>query len=472
MLLSISTTHRPATDLGHLLHKHPDRLSAFDLGFGTAHVAYPEASGERCTAVLLVELAPEAAGRRGAGPTSGVGRTGFALAGSVNDRAYTASSLLAVAIGRVLGSALRGASNDRPELAATPIPLEIDLPVVSVRGGPALAARLFEPLGVEVRAEAIPLDPAFPDWGDSRFFHLQLRATTTLRQLLAQLYVLLPVLDDDKHYWVERSEIDKLLRRGEGWLATHPDRELITRRYLRHQPRLTREALDRLVVADGDLVDADAADEAGAAEEAAIERPLSLNEQRLAAVVAAVEEAGARTVADVGCGEGRLIQRLLRLPAVERVTGIDVSMRALRCASERLHLDTMAPRQRARVELAQGSSVYRDDRLRGVDAITAIEVIEHLDPHRIDTFTSCLLGHPGARTVIVTTPNVEYNARFAGMAPGALRHRDHRFEWTRAEFAAWAASAASEHGYRVAHRGIGPDDPELGPPTQMAVFAR
>src|SRR3954471_23490163 len=168
MLLTISTTHRPATDLGFLLHKHPDRLQTFDVPFGQAHVVYPEAGEERCTAALVLDVDPVELVRRGRGASS------FALAEYVNDRPYVASSFLSVAMLTVFRSAMAGTAKDRPELAATGLPLEAELPAVSARGGEGRARRVLEPLGYAVEVEPLALDPAFPDWGTGRHVALRL----------------------------------------------------------------------------------------------------------------------------------------------------------------------------------------------------------------------------------------------------------------------------------------------------------
>jgi 3' terminal RNA ribose 2'-O-methyltransferase Hen1 len=469
VLVTITSTTAPATDLGFLLHKHPDRVHERELPFGVARVCYPEAGPERCTAALIVDIDPVelVRGRRGA-PGGG-----FALAQYVNDRPYAASSFLSVAIGKAYGTAMSGRCKDRPDLAAQPLALEVHLPVVPVRGGEALLRSLFEPLGYAVAAEGVPLDPAVPRWGASRYLDVRLAATAVLQDVLQHLFVLLPVLDDDKHHWVGDDEVDKLLRRGGAWLAGHPQRELIARRYLRHDHRLTRDALARLVAADeGTTDDPDEVAAARDGEEEAIERPVRLNDQRLDAVTAALEAAGARRVVDLGCGPGSLVRALLRAHWVDRVVGVDVSWRALEVAAKRLRLHEMPPRQRERVDLWQGALTYRDKRLREFDAAAVVEVVEHLDPPRLTAFERALFGDARPATVVVTTPNVEYNARFEGLADGRLRHRDHRFEWTRAEFAAWCDGVCERHGYTATRSGIGPDDEELGAPTQMAVFRR
>jgi 3' terminal RNA ribose 2'-O-methyltransferase Hen1 len=466
MLLTIATTHPPATDLGYLLHKNPARAQSFPLAFGHAHVFYPEAGPERCTAALLLDVDPVGLVRARRGPAG----AGGSLEQYVNDRPYVASSFLSVAIAQVLGSALAGRSKERPDLADAPLPLHARLAVLPCRGGEAFLRRLFEPLGYAVTAQRHPLDEQFPEWGDSPYFTVELRATCRLHELLSHLYVLVPVLDDDKHYWVGDDEVEKLLRHGAGWLSAHPERETIARRYLRHQVRLAREALARL--AEEDDPDPDAAAEAHAGEEAVLEERLSLNEQRLGAVAAALRECGARRVLDLGCGEGKLLRELLRDKTFEEIVGVDVSCRSLEVARERLHWDRLPPVVQQRIRLLQGSLTYRDRRLAGYDAAAVIEVIEHLDPPRLAAFERVLFEFARPATVVLTTPNAEYNVKFENLPAGRFRHRDHRFEWTRAEFRVWAERAAGRFGYAVRFLPVGPEDPAVGAPTQMGVFRR
>lgn len=469
MLLTITSSASPATDLGFLLHKNPDRVHEKELSFGLARVCYPEATAERCTAALIVDIDPVqlVRGRRG-GPQG----NGFSLSQYVNDRPYAVSSFMSVALNRLFGTAMTGRSKDRPELADQAIPLTVRLPVLPCRGGESVLRGMFEPLGYHVVASEIPLDETFPEWGSSRYLDVTLSASVRLRALLEHLFVLLPVLDDDKHYWVGDEEVDKLLRRGGDWLGAHPERELITRRYLRHDRRLTRDALARLIEADGLTEDPDETQQAHDEEEAAIEKPVRLNDQRMEAVVSALRDAGAQRIADLGCGQGTLVRALLKEAWVDRVVGVDVSWRSLEVAGRRLRLDEMPPRQRARVDLWQGALTYRDRRLRDFDALAIVEVIEHIDPPRLAAFEDALFGDAHPRTAIVTTPNVEYNSLFDNMPTDRLRHRDHRFEWTRAEFEAWCAAVADRHEYSVTISGIGPTDDVLGSPTQMAVFTR
>ncbi|MFI9167942.1 3' terminal RNA ribose 2'-O-methyltransferase Hen1 [Streptomyces lincolnensis] len=478
MFLSISTTgtpDRPATDLGYLLHKHPERAQAFSTSYGTAHVVYPEADAGRCTAALLLEVDAVALVRRGKGKGRG-GAPDAALAQYVNDRPYAASSLLAVALSAVFSSAMRGVCTARPELPAQARTLRVEVPALPARGGPELVRRLFEPLGWAVTAEPVALDARFPEWGDSRYVRLELESTRlTVAEALRHLYVLLPVLDDAKHYWVASDEVDKLLRAGEGWLPEHPEQKLITSRYLSRRWSLTRQAMEALELvrlAEADDSEVEEIDNAVGAETETEERPTPLAVQRRDAIVAALEKSGAARVLDLGCGQGQLVQALLKDPKFTEIVGTDVSMRALTIASRRLKLDRMGERQASRVKLFQSSLAYTDNRLKGYDAAVLSEVVEHVDLPRLPALEYAVFGAARPRTVLVTTPNVEYNVRWETLPAGHARHGDHRFEWTREEFRAWAGTVAERHGYAVEFTPVGPDDPEVGPPTQMAVFTR
>jgi SAM-dependent methyltransferase len=497
VLLTVTTTHSPATDLGFLLHKHPGRVQSFGVAAGAAHVFYPEASDARCTAALLLEVDPVALVR---GP-------GDSVTHYVNDRPYAASSLLAVALKGVFGTALTGRCAARPELAASALPLEIRVPALRCAGGTGLAARLFGPLGWDVRAVPVPLEPA--SWGDSAYVDLRLTGTVRLADALNHLYVALPVLDDAKHYWVSTDEVDKLVRAGSGWLAGHPEKELITRRYLAHRRALTDAALARLAESDDldpaeldnavpelapetgppadTVAQADTAPWAGTAPQAdtvpwagtgapgtgapAAGRPVPLAVLRRRAVLGVLRDAGARTVADLGCGEGTLTGDLLHDAQFTTVIAADVSARALAQAARRLRLDRMPDARRARLTLIQSSLTYRDARLAGLDAAVLMEVIEHVEPDRLSALERAVFGFAAPRAVVVTTPNREYNPEY-GMTGGRLRHRDHRFEWDRAEFTGWATRVGAAYGYGVRFAGVGQETPAAGAPTQLAVFTR
>jgi len=475
MLLTLTTTHTPATDLGYLLVKHPDKVQTFELSFGKAHVFYPEAHESRCTCALLLDINPIdlVRGKLGqsSSPASKPGRSPFALDQYVNDRPYVASSFLSVALNSIFRTAMTGHSKDRVELAQTAIPLQATLSALPCRGGADLPQRLFVPLGYSVDVAGSPLDPHFPDWGDSPYYKVTLSATCKLSELLTHLYVLVPVLDREKHYWIGTDEVDKLLRHGQSWLAKHPNKEIIVQRYLRRDARLTRQALAQLVD-DSPEVDVDAGEERKAEEEAAVEKRVNLHTLRIQAVVAMLKALGARRVLDLGCGEGKLIRELVSDRAFDEIVGMDVSYRAVEQAQRRLDESRLAETIKKRVTLFQGSLMYRDARLSGFDAAACVEVIEHLDPPRLAAFERAVFefARPGA--VIITTPNVEYNVMFETLPAGRLRHRDHRFEWTRAEFEDWGSRVAGRFGYQVRFEPLGPVDATVGAPSQMAVLTR
>jgi 3' terminal RNA ribose 2'-O-methyltransferase Hen1 len=461
VLLTITNTGHQATDLGFLLHKNPANLHSADLAFGKARVFYTAATAARCSACLLLEIDPVELVR-------GAQR----LEDYVNDRPYVASSYFTVAMGRIFGTALAGNCQRHPELVGTKLPLEITVEVIRSRGGADVLRKLFEPLGYRTDTTQLPLDEKFPEWGESRYFRLTLTADITVHDALSHLYVLLPVLDEEKHYYVGDAEVDKLLRHGEGWLSKHPERQFIVSRYLKRRSSLMDLAFARLLDDENAAVEADESKtERAAQDEKDLERPITLHTQRLNLVATRLKELGAKSVVDLGCGEGKLLRRLLADRTFERIAGMDVSHRSLEIASSKLRLDRMPDRQRRRIELRQGSLLYRDKQLSGFDAAALVEVIEHLDQPRLVALERVLFEFARPRYVVITTPNREYNILFPTLPPGKLRHGDHRFEWTRDEFAKWAESTSARFGHEVRFEPIGPVDPQHGAPSQMALFS-
>jgi len=466
MLLTITNTRPPATDLGYLLHKNPNRLQSFELAFGRAHVFYPEATEDRCTAALLLDVDPVGLVRTRRGPAG----EGGMLEQYVNDRPYVASSFMSVAIARIFGTALSGGCKTRPELVDERFPLIATIAVLPCRGGEGFLRRIFESLGYRVKTQHHPLDEKFPEWGEGPYYRVELAGDVTLRDLLSHLYVLIPVLDADKHYWIGKDEVEKLLRHGEGWLSSHPERETIVNRYLRGFRKLTREALARLT--EEESLDPDEEQEKKEEQEQAIERPLNLHDLRLARVADELKGSGAKRILDLGCGEGKLIRELLKDKQFEEIVGMDVSYRSLEIAAERLHLDTMPAKMKERIKLFQGSLIYRDKRLSGFEAAAIVEVIEHLDAPRLTAFERVLFEFARPPVVVLTTPNSEYNVKFPTLPAGQFRHRDHRFEWTRQQFETWGNGIAARFGYRVEFKPVGELDEKLGAPSQMGIFRR
>lgn len=463
VLLTISTDDAAAGDLSYLLHKHPDRLQTFRMSFGDAHVFYPQVSIDCVTACLLLDVDPVGMAKKNRNLAS-------QLAGYVNDRPFVTSSFMSTAIASVFGSAMAGRCKDRPSATTKPMNLTIGLESLPVRGGETLLRGLFEPLGYEVESAAQPLDDRFPAWGPSPYLSVWLKTRARLSEVLNHLYVLIPVFDNQKHYFVGRDEIEKLLSKGEGWLPSHPQKEAIARRYLRHQRGMIRLALDQL---REDVVEADD-EQSEASPDSPLQQPIvaSLNEQRHEAVVEELRASGAESVMDLGCGEGKLLRRLTKQSQFSRIVGMDVSVHSLEIASKRLRLDSLPSLQSDRIELIHGSLMYRDSRLAGFDAAALVEVIEHLDPPRLAAMQKVVFEHARPKVVVLTTPNVEYNVIWELLPAGKLRHHDHRFEWTRQEFQSWASKLADDHGFQVTFKGIGPEEPGVGTPTQMAVFGR
>jgi 3' terminal RNA ribose 2'-O-methyltransferase Hen1 len=457
MYLSLATTHAPATDLGFLLMKHPDHVHEAECSFGRAIVFFPEATATRCEAALVLDVDP-------VGLVRGRGASDGLLDQYVNDRPYVASSFLSVALNRMFRTAMAGNSRERPELAAQPIALDIAITPLPVRGGDDLVRSLFEPLGWSVNVERLQ-----GQFGPSRYASVRLQGIVRVADALSHLYVLIPVFDEGKHYWVGDDEVDKLIAKGGAWLASHPARDLIARRYLKSRRDLVKAALAKL--APEEEQQAIAAPVRDSLEET-LETPMRLHDLRLEAVATVLANAQAAVIADLGCGEGKLIGRLLRDKQFKRIIGLDVSARALDRAAERLKIGVAGGPAEERVSLIHGALTYRDDRWREADAAVLVEVIEHLEPDRLPALSEAIFGVAHPKTVVITTPNADYNALFETLPAGAFRHPDHRFEWSRAEFQAWIAGIEGRYGYRAQLSGIGEAHPEFGAVTQMAVFTR
>ncbi|SHN22587.1 3' terminal RNA ribose 2'-O-methyltransferase Hen1 [Chitinophaga sp. CF418] len=456
MLLTITTRHTPATDLGYLLHKHPAKVQEVEFGKGKAHIFYPVANENECTCALLLDIDPVGLVRSNGNQ--------FALEQYVNDRPYVASSLMSTAIAKAFSSAINGKCKDKPELVDVPFPLEVKLSVLPVSGGETMLYRMFDPLGYMVTATQHLLDKQFPEWGNSRYFTVTLRQNITLKDLLSHLFILIPVLDNDKHYWVNREEIEKLLVKGKGWLETHPEKELITRRYLRHQASLANDALAVIMKDDmpEELLKPDVV----------AEKPKpGLHEERLQRVCEELLSTPVKSVVDLGCGEGKLLKLLLPHQQLTHITGMDVASQRLEIAYRRLKIDRLPDNQRKRLRLIQGSLTYRDRRIEGFEAAALVEVIEHLDPDRLKALEKCVFGYAMPGKVVVTTPNKEWNVTFTEDAD-QMRHGDHRFEWTRAEFQQWCDKLSAAYGYAYVIKPLGDEVEAIGAPTQMAIFTK
>jgi len=464
MLLTITYTGINTTYLGFLLFKNPYRPQKFDLSCGRAYVFYPEISDEKTTAALLLDIDPVDLARGKEGSNEG------GLFDYVNDRPYVSSSFMSTAISAVFRTAMSGRCEEHQELCDSPLDLEALITMLPCRSDTLMLARVFEPLGYKVTYENFSLDENFPDWGESKYVNLTLRGKVRLCDLLKHIYILIPVFDRQKHYWIGNDEVEKLLRNAGDWLNSHPEKAYITSRYLKRLTPLVSHALAQLssgAEAEEDTDD----DEITETLREIKEKKLTLNMRRLGSVTAALKNCKARSVIDIGCGEGNLLRFLAREKQFEKIAGADVSVQALSRAKEKLNLNENEGFLKERVTLFQSSLTYKDARFTGYDAACVIEVIEHLDISRLSAFERVLFEYAKPRIVIITTPNREYNVKYENIGEKTLRHKDHRFEWTRAEFRGWAETTAAKYLYTVKFSEIGETDKELGASTQMGVFA-
>jgi len=462
MLLTITYTGQNATDLGYLLYKNPYRPQVFELNHGKAYVFYPEVSNERTTTALLLDIDPIDLAR------GKVGTTGGGLFDYVNDRPYVSSSFMSTAISKVFGTAMTGRADAHQELSDSPLDLAAVVTMLPCRGEQEKINSIFEPLGYAVSYETFVSDENFPDWGESKYVNLTISGKVRLRDLLKHLYVLIPVFDRQKHYWVGADEVEKLLRIGEDWLPNHPEKAYITGRYLNRRRSLVNMAFEQLAAAnvvDGEVLTAEPEEQ-----EEKSDKKQNLNTQRLGSVIAALKSYGAKRVIDIGCGEGNLLNLLVKERQFTNIAGVDVSHIALERAREKLKLERAGDSMRERIQLFQGSLTYKDSRFSGYDAACVIEVIEHLDVPRLAAFERVLFEFAKLPVVVLTTPNKEYNANYGFLYEDDLRHGDHRFEWTRVEFRDWANQTAEKFGYAVQFSEIGDADETHGAPTQMGVF--
>ncbi len=501
MLLTITAQGDKAESLSFLLHKHPDKLQTAELSVGAAHVFYPEYGKEKVTAALLLDIDPIGMVRN----AKNFAGKDFLLGKYVNDRPYVASSFMSSAISKAFSSAMNGNCKEHPELVDMPLVLTAKISVLPApRGGEILIKRLFEPLGYTVEAERLLLDTQFPGWGYGKYFTLTLKNTLPLKELLTHLYVLVPVLDNEKHYFITQDEVEKLLQKGKGWLEQHPEREIIISRYLINLKSLVRSAFEVLQAAEEGLVpetadeaeqddaneieETDVADtsrnnntaageaKAGGTLTNTVQAPLQkekkerLHDIRLKLVAEKLKMSGAASVIDLGCGDGKLLKILLKEKQFTRIAGADVSYSELEKSQDKLHWEEMPAKQRERLSLFQSSLTYRDKRFSGFDAAAVIEVIEHLDPNRLPALEKSLFTYAKPQTIVLTTPNREYNVRYENLPAGKVRHKDHRFEWTQAEFKTWAKRVARENNYTVAFFPVGEEEENIGAPSQMAVF--
>jgi len=455
----------PANDLGYLLHKNPNRVFSRSVSNAVATIFYPENSATRSTAVLHVDVDPIALVRGKNSQVKGL------LDQYVNTRPYAANSMLSVAINKCFAQSMGGRSKDRQSMAEERLQLQATVVPVLCQGDEIFVKSLFEPLGYDCTVESLGSESV------NNLFSIRLSAMVRLADLLNHLYVLVPVLDNSKHWWVDEDEVEKLFSRASNWLCDHPMKELICRRSLKNRRDLSNKLLDLLNAhrslhsgdsddVNGSIVESDEADGA----DVAADPPVRLHDQRIDRVAQLLKESSASRVLDIGCGEGKLIQRLLKMQQFKEIVGVDPSLRALKRARDKFYLEDGGEKLNERLRFQLGSLTYADRRLRGFDAASLVEVIEHIDSNRIVALERSLFGDARPGMVVVTTPNADYNTVFENLTAGDFRHEDHRFEWTRSEFSEWCHRVAEQYGYEVWIEPLGPTKDDVGAPSQLGKF--
>ncbi|MDN4617361.1 3' terminal RNA ribose 2'-O-methyltransferase Hen1 [Paenibacillus sp. PsM32] len=481
MYLTIKATGEHANMISHLLAKNPHNL--YDRTEKGARVRLVYTSFEPHDTEAILFVTPD--------PIELVKGTPdhYDITQYINDRELAVSSLFCSYIRPALGTALNGKPKAdymnwvdyQFDLQMTFGPVASDLPDHVVES-------LFQPLGYEVQMERGEIDYSFDLKNRSTVRHIQISGQQTLQQMLRQVYILIPVLDNYKHYYINEDEIERLRRYGEGWLSTHPQHDLMIKRSLRFAPLIKEyeqqvandASMDTLLTEISTHSVEDATAQAESAEpleiidglETTIEPPVvRLNELRYRAIVEQVSLLPQRKqVIDFGAGEGKLSVRLGQIEGVEQVWAVEPSMQSQLRAIDRFaklegRTDDVIP------VITTGSLFYRDERWIDQDVIILCEVIEHINEVRLPQVIHTLFTDYRPQTLIITTPNREYNEVY-DMDTEEIRHADHRFEWTRAEFEQYCTQWIQNRPYTFTISGIGEKHEQYGQPTQMVVFHR
>lgn len=447
MFLSIAVSGEHAPDLGFVLYKHPGRFFEKSASKGRVTGGFTENREDFAEFTLAVEIDPVER-VRGVNWDRGI-------ASYVEPMPFLAASHMSQALSQALGSAMNGVLGSKDPVIDTRVkaagvkPWPLTIKVGAVRCSPYMIESLFSELGWSVEIESHNLDVPGVSEDDDRPLHVfTLKGEATVSDALTQLYVLLPVLDPSRHYFYDESEARKLFEKGGDWLKGHSSRDLIISRYLSKSKELRgyarqlfgnfqeKKDLDELIAETEELMrDWDDPDDT------------SPHQQRHSQIIRDVVSWGARSVIDLGCGEGRLLERLVRIAPDMRVVGIEPSAREIERARKRLS-NNPGKNLDPRVEFVHGSAMYGDERFKDFDAAILSEVIEHVDEDRLSLLARSVFGIMAPRRVVITTPNGDYNRVF-GLRPGEFRHADHRFEWTLAECQAWVVGVTAAYPYEA-----------------------
>lgn len=456
MQLAIKATGEGAKMLSFLLSKNPQNLyDRMEKGY-RVRLTYTVFSDSEVEALIFVTPDPVELVKNS--PDT------YEITQYINDREFVVSSIFCSNTRSALGTALNGRPKEEYlDWAKHAFQLTIGFGPVATDLPDAAIKNLFEPLGYQTEIERGRADYnfQFKERSSARFINLQ--SKVTLQNALQHLFVLIPVLDDYRHYFIDEREIEKLERYGEGWLADHPLKELIIKRTLRF-----RELIDQMVLNSHQT---ELINEAVTPEPNISSQPVvRLNKLRYQRLVKIIEDLAAReSIVDFGAGEGKLSVRLGFIPGVKEILAVEPTekeqLRALKRFSEASRKDDfIAPTP------VWGSLFYYDEQLCGKDVMILSEVIEHIDESRLPRVMDTILGSYKPQVLLITTPNAEYNPVYQ-MEEG-IRHKDHRFEWSRAEFAEWTYCLARNYAYEVQIDGIGEEAEGYGHPSQLAILTR
>lgn len=451
MLLTLRVTGPHAADLQVLLDKSPDKLHSTSLPLGVVHVFFPEASPDAATVALLVNVDAVAW-------SSNESPAGFALANAAT---------LSAAIAHVFSMALAARSPARPDLVTAMLPIEVRLSSFAVSRGTDDARALFAPLGYDVEVTEDALVESSTTQEHLVRHSVRLTKLAPLYEVLSHMYVLGPIVDDHAADPVLTAEREALLLHAEGAARGHPLAERITQAYAMRRTSETSAAVERLLVADslGAPTNADATNV-----------PTLLDDARIDAIVYELREVAAQSVVDLGCGDGKLLARLVREKALTRIVGLDVSYRLLDAASARMKLDRRGTKKSERLELLHGSLFYADSRLRGFDAAVLADVLQHVAADRLGDIEHVVFHDAQPKTIIVMMNGSGVwgaGSRRLPEAPNAQPAREQSaptdpHAWSTNQFDAWASGVSERCGYRVRLLSIGSSHL----PTRMAVFSR
>lgn len=453
MQLTIKAIGENSRVISYLLSKNPSNLYDRDEKGSRVRLVYTAFTEEETE--LLIYVTPDPVELVRNSPNT------FDITQYINDREFAVSSLFCSYIKSALATALNGKPKDdfikwvdyKFDLILGFGPVASDLP-------DAVIESIFTPIGYEVKIERGITDYSFKLKSRSSARYINLTGRQTLQNAIRHLFILIPVLDNYKHYYMDKSEVDKLERYGTGWLDDHPMRDLIIKRALKFKELISEVASPK----KEDLLQGDSEP----VEESEIK--VRLNEQRYQTIVDIVTKLPQKeTVVDFGSGEGKLSVRLGFIPGVKEVLAVEPSqvsqLRAIRKIDKvRSSEGFVAPTQ------VWGSLFYFDTRLCDKDVMILSEVIEHIDEYRLAPIIETVFAQYSPKTLIINTPNYEYNVVFE--MKDNLRHSDHRFEWTREQFSLWCKELGARYNYSVNIGGIGEEDTDHGFPTQIAIFSK